>query len=323
ALYQNSSLPIVSGNALNHIRDDLKISYTNAVQESISLAEALVLATDKTALSESTLHTIDLNKQLLKRIVDSLDNSNGTLIIEIRHVIEELQRITVLWEELWLNKISGLQLDVNRRFHKFEREFERINDNLNLSSEQRNKIMKESYDAIMKPVILSIDRLYNSTIAAASTHHEKWFCRTFGNRIHEALETLRTPFSWESYKTGWDLLRNVHKDLTKELMSNRSLKLVDVSPFLATIKSSAIAMPGLPYHMDTVTIQSFDENFIILPTKTKPKKLVLLGSDGRQYGYLFKGHEDLHLDERIMQLLQITNDLLKRDKQTSARSLRA
>ncbi|CAG8681341.1 36376_t:CDS:2, partial [Racocetra persica] len=276
-----------------------------------------------TVAASNSSGTSDLNKQLLQRIADSLDNSNGTLIIEIRRVIEELQRITVLWEELWLNKISGLQLDVNRRFHKFEREFERINDNLNLSSEQRNKIMKESYDAIMKPVILSIDRSYNSTIAAASTHHEKWFCRTFGNRIYEALEAIRSPFSWESYKTGWDLLRNVHKDLSKELMSNRSLKLVDVSPFLATIKSSAIAMPGLPYQMDTVTIQSFDENFIILPTKTKPKKLVLLGSDGRQYGYLFKGHEDLHLDERIMQLLQITNDLLKRDRQTSARNLRA
>ncbi|KAF0561158.1 Serine/threonine-protein kinase SMG1 [Gigaspora margarita] len=276
-----------------------------------------------TVAASNSSGTSDLSKQLLKRIADSLDNSNGTLIVEIRRVIEELQRITVLWEELWLNKISGLQLDVNRRFHKFEREFERINDNLNLSSEQRNKILKESYDAIMKPVILSIDRLYNCTIAVASTQHEKWFCQTFGNRIHEALEILRTPFSWESYKSGWDLLRNVHKDLTKELMSNRSLKLVDVSPFLGTIKSSAIAMPGLPYHTDIVTIQSFDENFIILPTKTKPKKLVLLGSDGQQYGYLFKGHEDLHLDERIMQLLQITNDLLKRDKQTRARNLRA
>ncbi|CAG8582777.1 10118_t:CDS:2, partial [Dentiscutata heterogama] len=276
-----------------------------------------------TVVASNSSGTSDLSKQLLKRIADSLDDSNGTLIVEIRRVIEELQRITVLWEELWLNKISGLQLDVNRRFHKFEREFERINDNLNLSSEQRNKIMKESYDAIMKPVILSIDRLYNSTIAVASTQHEKWFCQTFGNRIHEALEILRTPFSWESYKSGWDLLRNVQKDLTKELMSNRSLKLIDVSPYLGTIKSSAIAMPGLPYHTDTVTIQSFDENFIILPTKTKPKRLVLLGSDGLQYGYLFKGHEDLHLDERIMQLLQITNDLLKRDKQTRARSLRA
>jgi serine/threonine-protein kinase SMG1 len=45
----------------------------------------------------------------------------------------------------------------------------------------------------------------------------------------------------------------------------------------------------------------------ILPTKTKPKKLIFHGSDGRQYTFLFKGLEDLHLDERIMQFLSIAN----------------
>ncbi|CAG8807907.1 12460_t:CDS:2, partial [Gigaspora rosea] len=44
-----------------------------------------------------------LSKQPFKRTADSLDNSNGILI-----------------EELWLNKISGLQLDFSRRFHKFD-----------------------------------------------------------------------------------------------------------------------------------------------------------------------------------------------------------
>lgn len=47
-----------------------------------------------------------------------------------------------------------------------------------------------------------------------------------------------------------------------------------------------------------------------MPTKTKPKKLAFLGSDGQKYTYLFKGLEDLHLDERIMQLLNIVNDML-------------
>lgn len=36
------------------------------------------------------------------------------------------------------------------------------------------------------------------------------------------------------------------------------------------------------------------------------------GSDGRKYTFLFKGMEDLHLDERIMQLLSICNNLLAR-----------
>ncbi|KAG9306966.1 hypothetical protein G9A89_000880, partial [Geosiphon pyriformis] len=276
-----------------------------------------------TVVSFNSTGTSEQARQSLKKIADSLDVSNGVLIAEIRHVIAELQRITVLWEELWLNKITGIQLDVNKRLHKIEKEFDRINDNLNLNFDQRNKIMKESYEAIMKPVVTSLDRLYNKTNIVPSTPHEEWFSQAYGNRIREAYNRLRVPSSWDSFKEGWNLFKSIHKDLVKELQTNRSLKLADVSPFLATIKSSAITMPGLPSQSDHVTIQSFDENITILPTKTKPKKLNLLGSDGRQYGYLFKGLEDLHLDERIMQLLQITNDLLRRDKQARTRNLSA
>jgi PI-3-kinase-related kinase SMG-1 len=36
------------------------------------------------------------------------------------------------------------------------------------------------------------------------------------------------------------------------------------------------------------------------------------GSDGKKYTYLFKGLEDLHLDERIMQFLVIANTLMRK-----------
>ena len=63
-----------------------------------------------------------------------------------------------------------------------------------------------------------------------------------------------------------------------------------------------------------VTIASFDNSVNILPTKTKPKKLVFHGADGKRYPYLFKGLEDLHLDERIMQFLSIVNTMFARNK---------
>ena len=56
----------------------------------------------------------------------------------------------------------------------------------------------------------------------------------------------------------------------------------------------------------------------VLPTKTRPKKLVLVGSDGKQYTYLLKGREDLHLDERIMQLLRVVSGLLRTERHTRA-----
>ena len=40
--------------------------------------------------------------------------------------------------------------------------------------------------------------------------------------------------------------------------------------------------------------------------------VVQTGSDGKKYTYLFKGLEDLHLDERIMQFLMIANKLMQK-----------
>ena len=68
----------------------------------------------------------------------------------------------------------------------------------------------------------------------------------------------------------------------------------------------------------------FGDQMAVLPTKTKPKKLLLYGSDGKEYNYLLKGREDLHLDERIMQFLRVVNGMLKDDRNTrSFASLRA
>ena len=52
-----------------------------------------------------------------------------------------------------------------------------------------------------------------------------------------------------------------------------------------------------------------------------PRKLKIAGSDGRVYGFLLKGHEDLRQDERVMQLFGLVNTLLSNDFETSRRDL--
>ena len=61
--------------------------------------------------------------------------------------------------------------------------------------------------------------------------------------------------------------------------------------------------------LQPVTLESFQLEVAVLPTKTKPKKISMIGSDGRKHTYLFKGLEDLHLDERIMQFMAIINNM--------------
>lgn len=96
-----------------------------------------------------------------------------------------------------------------------------------------------------------------------------------------------------------------------------TISLHEVSPHLAAISSSCITMPGLESRGDSpVTLESIDLEVSILPTKTKPKKISMIGSDGHRHTYLFKGLEDLHLDERIMQFMAIINNMFARDNKS-------
>jgi phosphatidylinositol kinase/protein kinase (PI-3 family) len=53
---------------------------------------------------------------------------------------------------------------------------------------------------------------------------------------------------------------------------------------------------------DAVTVEGVGPLVLPLATKTRPKKVVLAGSDGRQRAFLLKGREDLRMDERLMQV---------------------
>ncbi|CAG8452002.1 10839_t:CDS:2, partial [Paraglomus occultum] len=268
------------------------------------------------------------NRMLLMSIMERIKQKNEKIIEETKMVIKELQRITVLWEELWLNKITSLQFDISKRLHKVNAEFERINDNLNLTSAEQNRMMKETHEAQMKPVIISFDRLLSIT-SRATTPHEEWFLDNFGSRIREAYDRLKSPKRWDGVKEGWDLFRVIHRDLTKQIQTARALPLASLSPYLSSLRSSSLPLPTFPSSLSfsprstPLTIYSFSDTVHVLPTKTKPKKLNLIGSDGNTYAYLFKGLEDMHLDERIMRELQITNCLLRRDKRGRKAGLNA
>lgn len=51
-----------------------------------------------------------------------------------------------------------------------------------------------------------------------------------------------------------------------------------------------------------VTIASFARQLVVITSKQRPRKLTILGSDGDDYAFLLKGHEDLRQDERVMQV---------------------
>eukprot|EP00062_Callorhinchus_milii_P009126 gi/632952733/ref/XP_007892012.1/ PREDICTED: serine/threonine-protein kinase SMG1 [Callorhinchus milii] len=255
-------------------------------------------------------------------IVDKLSSANPTMVLQVQMLVGELRRITVLWDELWLGVLQQQHMHVLRRIQQLEDEVKRVQNNNTLRKEEKMAIMREKHTALMKPVVFALEHVCSITSAAAETPHEKWFQDTYGEAINSALEKLKTPSNPANPGTSWIPFKQIMISLQQRAQKRASylLRLEEISPRMAAMSGTEIALPGEISARDAVTIQSVGNTITILPTKTKPKKLMFLGSDGKNYPYLFKGLEDLHLDERIMQFLSIVNTMfIKINRQETPR----
>ncbi|XP_062915129.1 serine/threonine-protein kinase SMG1 isoform X2 [Mobula hypostoma] len=244
-------------------------------------------------------------------IVDKLSSANPTMVLQVQMLVGELRRITVLWDELWLGVLQQQHMHVLRRIQQLEDEVKRVQNNNTLRKDEKMAIMREKHTALMKPVVFALEHVCSITSAPAETPHEKWFQDTYGEPINNALEKLKTPSNPANPSSSWLPFKQIMLNLQQRAQKRTSylLHLEEISPRMAAMSNTEIALPGEISARDAVTIQSVGNSITILPTKTKPKKLMFLGSDGKNYPYLFKGLEDLHLDERIMQFLSIVNTM--------------
>ncbi|XP_051487660.1 serine/threonine-protein kinase SMG1 isoform X3 [Apus apus] len=245
------------------------------------------------------------------KIVEKLSAANPTMVLQVQMLVAELRRVTVLWDELWLGVLLQQHMYVLRRIQQLEDEVKRVQNNNTLRKEEKIAIMREKHTALMKPIVFALEHVRSITAAPAETPHEKWFQDNYGDAIENALEKLKNPLNPAKPGSSWLPFKEVMLSLQQRAQKRASylLRLEEISPWLAAMMNTEIALPGEVSTRDTVTIHSVGSTVTILPTKTKPKKLLFLGSDGKNYPYLFKGLEDLHLDERIMQFLSIVNTM--------------
>ncbi|KZC05708.1 Serine/threonine-protein kinase SMG1 [Dufourea novaeangliae] len=249
------------------------------------------------------------------QLVDCLSNRIQGSVEQIKILVKELRRITLLWDELWLATLCQHHTEISKRFEQLEVEVQKVQDNAWLCAEEKDRLITEKHRIILKPVVFILENLYAMTSVPAETPHERNFQEKFGPAIEEAIGKLTNPKNPAKPHIASLCLKQLESKLAQRVHRRAaySLSMNDISPVLANLKSTCIAMPGVVANDNKiVTIQSVDNNVQILPTKTKPKKLVFHGSDGHVYTYLFKGLEDLHLDERIMQFLSICNTMMSK-----------
>lgn len=116
---------------------------------------------------------------------------------------------------------------------------------------------------------------------------------------------------------AWDIYYKVFRWINKKLPALTKLELSNCSPALSKAHNLELGVPG-SYRVDGsyVKIESFIPDVQVITSKQRPRKITVRGSDGNDYLFLLKGHEDLRQDERVMQLFGLVNALLARDRQT-------
>ncbi|KAF5303932.1 hypothetical protein FQA39_LY01717 [Lamprigera yunnana] len=268
-----------------------------------------------------TEETKNVLQSCFKSMVETLSKQAPETIAQVQILVKELRRITLLWDELWLGTLAQYHNEIIQRQHQLEVEIEKVNSNSHLDQDEKISLITEKYRIIMKPIIFVLEQLQSVTSVEPETPHEKLFQERYSDVIKDVLERLKSPDHPDKPQESWQPLKLLQSKFQQKAHKRiaYSLKMQDISPLLANLKDTVIAMPGLTKIQ--ITISSVSNHVSILPTKTKPKKLIFHGSDGQTYTYLFKGLEDLHLDERIMQFLSIANTMMAQGSDETSHNL--
>ncbi|KAL9017036.1 MAG: hypothetical protein Q9185_005638 [Variospora sp. 1 TL-2023] len=228
------------------------------------------------------------------QIMESMRVHSPTLVDQADVISQELIRVAVLWHELWH---EGL--------------------------EEASKLYFGDND--VEGMIKTLEPLHELVDKGADTLREISFVQAFGRDLHEARQWSLTFCNTRvigDLNQSWDLYYSVFRRIARQLPHLMQLELKFVSPKLKEAKDLDLAVPGTYQSgKPVIRIIEFEPVFNVIPSKQRPRKMALLGSDGISHTFVLKGHEDIRQDERVMQLFGLVNTLLNNDSESFKRHL--
>lgn len=233
-------------------------------------------------------------KKAALSIIEKMKLHSPKLVEQSELVSRELIRVAVLWHEQWY---EGLE-DASRLFfgeHNTEKMFE-----------------------VLEPLHQMLKR-------GPETLREASFSNAFGRELSDAYEWVlnyRRTKDLTNLNQAWDIYYNVFRRISRQLPQLQRLELQYVSPKLEEATNLELAAPGTyKAGKPTIRIVRFDPTFTVISSKQRPRKLSCKGSDGKEYQYVLKGHEDIRQDNLVMQLFGLVNTLLANDPECFKRHL--
>ncbi|XP_035824600.1 serine/threonine-protein kinase mTOR isoform X2 [Aplysia californica] len=251
--------------------------------------QALIYPLTVASKSNSPLRQAAANK-----ILKSMCERSQNLVAQAMLVSEELIRVAILWHELWH---EGLE-EASRLYFG---------------------------DRNVRGMFATLEPLHNMIERGPQTLKETSFTQAYGRDLMEAQDWCRKYQRSGVVKDltqAWDLYYHVFRRISKQLPQLTSLELQYVSPKLLHCRDLELAVPGLYDPVQPIIrIKRVQSSLQVITSKQRPRKLSIFGSDGEEYQFLLKGHEDLRQDERVMQLFGLVNSLLRNNPDTFRRNL--
>eukprot|EP01127_Copromyxa_protea_P021217 TRINITY_DN7249_c0_g1_i1.p1 TRINITY_DN7249_c0_g1~~TRINITY_DN7249_c0_g1_i1.p1 ORF type:complete len:2507 (+),score=519.55 TRINITY_DN7249_c0_g1_i1:98-7618(+) len=232
-------------------------------------------------------------------IMNELKQHSSKLLQEAAFVSKELIEISVLWREKWC---KGLE-EASQAYY-----------------------IDKKVDKMMG-ILLPLHDMVN---LPARTAHEKAFIQAFGKDLDKAWSCCRDFLKTRneaSLTLAWEIYSHLFRIIKRYLQNDfDKLYLSQVSPDLEAVNHSELTVPGtylkcFKAKKPLTFIKKFVPMLKVIPSKQQPRKLVILGTDGNDYPFLLKGHEDLRQDERVMQLFGLVNNFLENHEITSKKHL--
>ncbi|KAJ3215347.1 phosphatidylinositol kinase- protein kinase tor1 [Dinochytrium kinnereticum] len=233
-------------------------------------------------------------KRAALAIMDKMRIHSAMLVEQALLVSQELIRVAILWHEMW---------------HEGLEEASRLYFN----------------DQNVEGMFATLEPLHQMLERGPETLREISFNQAFGRDLQEALDwckKYKRTQNINDLNQAWDLYYHVFRRINKQLPQLTTLELQYVSPKLLAARDLELAVPGTYKSGDPIIrITSFFPTLSVITSKQRPRRLTIRGSNGTEYQFLLKGHEDLRQDERVMQLFGLVNTLLGTDPETFKRHL--
>eukprot|EP01059_Diplonema_ambulator_P003629 TRINITY_DN13342_c0_g1_i3.p1 TRINITY_DN13342_c0_g1~~TRINITY_DN13342_c0_g1_i3.p1 ORF type:complete len:2822 (+),score=973.50 TRINITY_DN13342_c0_g1_i3:85-8550(+) len=259
---------------------------TIAARHPQAVTYPLVVCANQAGRGDAKVPGGERRRQCAQQVLEELRAKVPKLVGQAELVARELIRVAILWSEMWTDSL-----------------------------EEASRLYFGDRDPMGMIRVLS--SLYE-WLDDSQTDNERHFLHTFGRDLRDAKAATD---EWKVSKRNndmtqaWDLYYTVFKRLRRQLYQMCNIELHSVSPELYKVTDFEVAVPG-QYQAGKVPvcIKSFSPTLNVIPSKQRPRKLTIIGSDGLPYKFLLKGHEDLRQDERVMQLFGLVNTLLRHDK---------